>query len=138
MAISAKYVLNTILDCLKHLNNHINNSQIILRSHTTQVEVMMCCDMTYESCCIFTLMWYMLITHHLQITYDMLMECKAMTEGGPAPTLLGDLRERSDYHDHNFRRDSYVPPPKSMQRTEDEIIAEVNEVIGNIESEAVG
>lgn len=68
-----------------------------------------------------------------EITYDMLMECKAMTEGGPAPSLIGDLRERSDYHDHNFRRDSYVPPPKSMQKAEGEVNGEVKgEVNGEV------
>ena len=41
------------------------------------------------------------------MTYDMLMECNAITNGKECPDLIGTLRQTSDHNNKHFRRDSY-------------------------------
>ena len=71
--------------------------------------ILACFMLLYYICSWFVSSFLLILSTlpHSQMTYDLVMECDAITNGKECPELLGSLRKKSDFHDKHFRRDSY-------------------------------
>jgi len=54
------------------------------------------------------------------MTYDLLMECRDITNGKPCPRLIGTQRETSDYNNKHLRRDSYISSNNGKDEEEED------------------